>query len=235
MLNEFNKFIKNYKKDEGIILKEKHSIRVAKISKEIATNLKWPEEDIILAEKIGYLHDIGRFDEWNYYKTYRNNKFDHAKHGVNLLKNKDLKSNFNIKEKDKEIIYEAIYYHNKYKVPTKLNKFSKLIRDADKIDILYLHSKGKIRRTKQGEEISKKVKKEFFKEKSINQKNVLTKNDSTLLTLAFIFDINYDYSLKIIKEQKLLDNLYKKVGNKNNDLYFEYINKYIEKRINNVR
>ena len=60
-------------------------------------------------------------------------------------------------------------------------------------------------------------------------------NDSTLLTLAFIFDINYDYSLKIIKEQKLLDNLYKKVGTKNNGLYFEYINKYIEKRINNVR
>ena len=235
MLNEFDEFVDKYNKNDGIILKEKHSKRVAKISKEIAINLGWPKEDIILAEKIGYLHDIGRFDEWNFYKTYSNRKFDHAAYGVDLLKKDNFINNFNIKEEDKEIVYEAIYYHNKYKVPDNLNKFSKLIRDADKIDILYLHSKGKIRSSKKGEGITKEVKEEFFKKQSINQNNVKTKTDSILLTLAFIYDINYDYSLKIIKEKNLLEDLYKEIGNKDNDLYFKYINQYIEKRLKNVR
>ena len=49
--------------NEKIMLKYYHSLEVANISYEIANRLNLKEEDKKLAKLIGYLHDIGRFEQ----------------------------------------------------------------------------------------------------------------------------------------------------------------------------
>ena len=47
-----------------------------------------------------------------------------------------------------------------------------------------------------------------------------------------VFDLNYDYSFKYLKENKLIEKMYENIKNK--ELfkeYFDYVNKYIDERI----
>ncbi len=223
----FDNYVKNYKQDDGITLKINHSKRVSKINKDLATKLGLNKEDIKVAEIIGLFHDIGRFDEWKEYNTYKNYKFDHGEHGVKVLKS----LNFNHKEKD--LIYDAIYNHNKLNIKDNSDKQIKLIRDADKIDIYYLHTKKDLGDYNKEVIIKEKVKKDFFLEKSISHKDVDTKSEYMILSLALIYDINFKESLILIKEKNYLKDLEKKLNSSIYNEYFIKINDYIEKRIQN--
>ena len=138
---EFLKYTENYDlTNENINRKQGHSIRVMNISKQIATELNLTEEQIQIAALIGLLHDIARFEQYTQYQTYNDNRsFDHGDYGVEIL-DKDIRKYIETDKYDK-IIKVAIKNHNKFEIEEGLNEeellFSKLIRDADKIDILY--------------------------------------------------------------------------------------------------
>ena len=69
----------------GIERKKLHSIRVMERSKDVAKALKLNEEQIELAELIGLLHDIGRFEQYTRNGTYLNEMLlDHAKLGSDI-------------------------------------------------------------------------------------------------------------------------------------------------------
>ena len=59
-------------------LKVVHTYHVAENAKEIAEKLNLDQEDIELAELIGLLHDIGRFEELKVTKELNSVKFAHA-------------------------------------------------------------------------------------------------------------------------------------------------------------
>ena len=68
---EFLKYTANYDHhSEKIERKEKHSLRVVERSTMIANYLKLNEEDRLLAELIGLLHDIGRFEQVRRFNTF---------------------------------------------------------------------------------------------------------------------------------------------------------------------
>ena len=68
---EFAEYVKNYEiKNDKIRLKVEHIERVSQVAKKLATKLELEDEDIKLAELIGLLHDIGRFEELKRYNTY---------------------------------------------------------------------------------------------------------------------------------------------------------------------
>lgn len=239
MYKEFDDYVNSFDTlDKGINRKIFHSKRVAIINAKLASKLNWTFHDVLLAKQIGLLHDIGRFDEWKKFSKYGQNKFDHGEHGINVLKKNNYIDKFGILNEDRQVVYEAIYYHNKYSIPKKINKHAKSIRDADKIDILYLHTIDSDVYTFNNNYtniISPKIHKDFMEEKCILVDDVKTYGDFIVLTLAYIYDINYNYSLQIIKENKFLDKIYKKLNNEIYDAYFNKINNYIEKRLNNVR
>jgi len=238
---EFDDYVNSFDTlGKGINRKIFHSKRVAIINAKLAMDLKWSFDDVKLAKQIGLLHDIGRFDEWKKFKKYGKNKFDHGEHGVNILKHNNYLNKFNVlKEEDKDILYEAIYYHNKYQLPNNINKHAKLLRDADKIDILYLHTIDDglySYNNNYSNTISSKIHKDFMEEKSILVNDVNTYAEFMVLILAFIFDINYEYSLKIIIDNNFIEKIYNKLDNKEiYEAYFNKINNYIEKRTKNVR
>ena len=62
--NVFKEYVKKYDDtNPKIKMKIIHILKVAENSKKIATDLNLSEEDIVLAELIGLLHDIGRFEQ----------------------------------------------------------------------------------------------------------------------------------------------------------------------------
>ena len=78
---EFMNYVKKYDINNGRIhLKVKHILRVAEVSKIIATKLNLTENQIRLAELIGLFHDIGRFEQVRLYDTFsdKDSGLDHA-------------------------------------------------------------------------------------------------------------------------------------------------------------
>lgn len=238
MYREFEEYIfNNYDiKLLGINRKYYHSKRVAILSKKIAENLNLSLHDVKLATNIGLLHDIARFFEYDLFGNFNSHQFDHGKYGVKLLKEDDYIKKYNVSEEDLDDLYAAIFYHNKYAISRKYqnNKFCKIIRDADKIDIIYLVSihQNMITASIENYTVSPKVYKDFNKGKCIKEKDVKTKGDKILNILSFIYDINYTYSLKVIKENNYIEEMFNNLGKPENlKPYFEIINRVINQKI----
>ncbi len=83
----FKDFLDEYedKSDLGFELKIVHTYHVAENAKKIAEKLNLSKKDIKLAELIGLLHDIGRFEELKITKELNSVKFNHAGHGSKML------------------------------------------------------------------------------------------------------------------------------------------------------
>lgn len=129
----------------NINLKINHTFRVIDLCEEIAESLNLTKEDITLAKLCGLLHDIGRFEQWNRYKTFVDSKsVDHGDFGAKLLKEKNFIRRFNNDEKIDNLIIKVVKNHNKYEVEDDLTEreklFTNIVRDADKTDILYLYT-----------------------------------------------------------------------------------------------
>jgi len=216
--DEFMKYTNNYDiENENIDRKIYHSLRVMEISKKIATNMGLENEKIELATLIGLLHDIGRFEQFKIYQTYSDlESIDHGDLGADILKQNNFIRNFIKEAKYDEIILKSVQNHNKYKIADDLNKeeklFCKIVRDADKIDILYeaieiFWKNG--REEIQNDLISDKVYNEFLNKKLIKKDKNMKKNgiDKLVLMLAFVFDINFHESLEILKKEDYLNKI----------------------------
>ena len=89
------------------------------------------------------MHDIGRFEQLKRYDTFEDRlSVNHAMLGLEILKENNFIRKFCSEEKYYDIIFSAIENHNKYKIDKTLEGEkllqAKIIRDADKIDILNL-------------------------------------------------------------------------------------------------
>ena len=73
----------------------------------------------------------------------------------------------------------------------------------------------------------------------INYKNIKSKNDKIVLSLAMFYDINFTYSYKHIIDTKILDGLYEHVEDKERfKEYFDHLKKVIDESAglyNNLR
>ena len=88
---------------------------------------------------IGLFHDVGRFYQFTVYRTFNDALSEnHAKLGLKVIK--DLPFIAKLDEEDLATLKFAIGNHNAKEIaPTENQRhlaFAKLIRDADKIDIL---------------------------------------------------------------------------------------------------
>lgn len=207
---EFIKYVSNYDITKPKInLKVEHIKRVEEVAKKIAQSLKLAEEQVKLAALIGLLHDIGRFEQLKRYNTFTDrNSIDHAEFGVELLWSEGLIRNFIEDSKYDEIIKKAIKNHNKYKIEERLSKeellHAKIIRDADKVDILYTVKIEPFTTLYEIEDISNETISDDIYEDIINKKvgdykKIKTNLDHWLVITQYIYDLNFDYSYHAIK------------------------------------
>lgn len=204
-------------------MKIEHIMRVAENCKKIATDLKLTEEEIQLAELIGLLHDIGRFEQYKIFNkntssiTLDNNKkFDHGEAGVEVLKKDNYIRKYVEKNIYDDIIYTAIYEHNKYELPKNLSKktelFCKIIKDADKLDLfyeaicVYWQDSQKIQEVEEGK-LSEKMLENFYDCKLADNRNRISETDQILRFASFVFDINFPYSFEVLKENDFINKM----------------------------
>ena len=238
MVEEFKKYVTmgfdiNHPK---INYKYFHSIRVMYLSNLLSKNEDFTEEEGKIATIIGLLHDIGRFKQVTLYDTYKDNiDFDHAEEGVEILMSDNYIEKFCNNKKFYDTIIDSIRSHNKYEIdPNTENeniKFCKLIRDADKVDILEsIISYNIVEGCR--DNLSKDCINNFYEEKLISYIFTKTDSDKVLGFLSYIFDLNYKSSFIYIKEKDIINKIFIRLNSpKKLKKYFIYINDFVERRL----
>lgn len=231
----FKKYTDNYDhSNPRVANKIAHSYRVSSLARTVAESLNLPEDEVELAELIGLLHDIGRFEQVRRYDTFIDlQSVDHADLGVEILEENNYINEYCDDKELQTIILKAVKNHNKFAVEEGLSErellHAKIIRDADKLDIFYLFSIYKQKEPPTGP-LSKKIEESFWRKELVNRKYIVTESDRQLQKIALIFDINFRKSFEIVKEkgyvEKVADNLYLSEDIKN------FANKYVEEKLN---
>ena len=222
----FMEYVKDYDMNDGkIALKVKHILRVSEISRGLAIERNLSEEDVKLAEIIGLLHDIGRFEQIRVYNTfYDKNSVNHGEYGVKLLFEDGLIEKFNIDEKFYRIIKLAILNHNRCRIEEGLSErellHAKIIRDSDKLDIYGVLLNDSVQNTYEcesleNEEFSDEIVREFKEDKLISYKNMKTNADLWIAHIAYVFDFYFKESYIALKEKSYVNELFEKANFKN--------------------
>lgn len=247
----FLEYVNTYDKESKMIDKKiSHTLRVMEISKILATKLNLSKEDVDLATLIGLLHDIGRFEQAKQTDSYSDCKgTDHAEIGVKVLFDNNMIRDFLPNDiKYDTVIKLAVREHNKLEISEGISEkeelFCKLIRDADKLENLETFMTANIEERGRynsldikTDEISNEVLEDFYNNKLISIDHIKTALDLSMKVLAFIFDLNYDVSFKIINEKKyinkIIDNIEEFKPSRKDELEAvrKFSNKYIAEKI----
>lgn len=234
---EFTRFVQQYDM-ENTKIKRKfgHSYRVMENAGKIAESLNLSNEEIELSKLIGLLHDIGRFEQERIYKTFKEHEsIDHGDLGVEILKKDNYIRKYIEEDKYDNIIFKAIKNHNKLKIEEGLSEkellFSKIIRDADKLDIFYEGVEIFWTNKEEIEEVNKsklsyKAIETFNKNNLMDRKNIITEADGILNFIGFMFDINFKYDFEILKKENYINKILDK---------FEFIDEVTSNQMKNAR
>lgn len=139
---------------------------------------------------------------------------------MKILKKSGILSHLSPEESD--IILKAVEYHNLMEIPEAASNFpellfySKLIRDADKLDILRIICED----YEEGEEFqnpalelylpdtpecSEAVIEDLMNNRMAKIRDVRNRNDVKLLRLSWVFDINFPKTFVLFKEKSYLE------------------------------
>lgn len=246
---ELKNYLKNYNpENKKIKLKISHIQRTSRIARNIATSLKLEQEDIDLAELIGLLHDIGRFEQIKRYNTFIDkNSINHGEFGVKLLFEDNLIEKFIQDRQYDKIIEKAILNHNRNQKDIDKNLderqllHTKIIRDADKTDILYILTfEDKLTAWEKAdlsdEKISDEIYREYIEEKSIKYKERKTSADTLVSHFAYIFNFYFKAGLEIVKNEEYIDKIYKRFTFNDKETMDRYITIYNQAKayLNNI-
>lgn len=212
----------NVEQEKNFGIKKEHSYRVAGLCERLAKNLAWEKDEIKTAFFIGLFHDIGRFKQLIDFNTFNDEKsLDHAKLSAEIVEGKILKEVTVSNESD---VLLAIINHNKFELPQNLSetklKFARLIRDADKLDILkvlteyYTNQNSVPNHTltwelPKGSVVSKAVVKEILAGKLVSKKNVVSELDVKVMQMSWVYDLNFRSSFELLVEKRFLESIYK--------------------------
>lgn len=188
----------------GIRLKEEHTIRVAEISAALAAHLGLNEAQRQLAAVIGVGHDVGRFIQYSRYRTFNDAlSVDHGELSIKEMKRERVFDG--LMPDDRETAIFAIYYHNKLSFPEdspELSLFARIIRDADKLDIFRC-----LPPVTADHDYSPVLLERLVQGKSLPYAEVKTAADRRLVRIGWLLDVNYPWTLRILKQEGHIDNL----------------------------
>lgn len=245
----FSNYVRTFKRDDGlqnIELKQEHSKRVCREILSIGEQLGLNYNELRLAEIIALFHDIGRFEQYDRYKTFVDGKsVNHAELGVEILKRHGILNP--LEEPTKDLIFRTIQYHNRAILPQEEKEiclfFAKLLRDADKIDIWrlvtdYYNSKDGNRNgaieldLQETPGLSEAVYQDLMNRRIVDINHVKNINDFKLLQIGWIFDINFGPTLRTIRSRQYLEMIRNALPRTEQiDTIFSISQDYLEERL----
>ncbi len=216
---KFEEYLSDYdRENDKVRLKIVHTYGVTEYSRQIAGRLGLSREDQELAQMIGLLHDIGRFEQLKRYDSFEPDTMDHAAFGVWTLFEEGLIRSFIEDRRWDPVIRTAIARHSDFRLEGIEEErellHARIIRDADKLDNCRVKleddietilgvSEKEVGKTK----ISREVLEQFRRKESILSSRRKTKMDYWLSYLAYFFDINYKVSVELICEHDYVNRL----------------------------
>jgi hypothetical protein len=235
--------------DRNIILKEGHTARVRREIREFGESLGLPGEDLRLAEAASLLHDVGRFPQYALYKTFSDRRScDHAAFSVQVLRDEGVLDDLDPRERD--LIVKVVSYHNRASIPQEEPDgrcifFSKLLRDADKLDVWSLLLDYYHRRACEGyrnealeldlpdgPEISEEVCRSLLAGEIVKVKDLFSQNDFKLLQASWIFDLNFRPALVAVRDRGYLKRTRERLPRSEEvNRIFELLESRLEERI----
>jgi putative nucleotidyltransferase with HDIG domain len=205
--------------EQNTVLKEKHTERVCGEILNIGEKLGLNDQDLCLAEIIALLHDIGRFEQYARHRTFVDfHSVNHAEHGIKILQKNGVLKGFDDSKRD--LILRIISYHNRAALPQKETKrclfFTKLLRDADKLDIwrvvtdYYQRKDGKRNNSIElglpdTPGISDDAYNDLIEGKIVEVTHLKNLNDFKLLQIGWVYDINFTPTFQCIKERRYIE------------------------------
>jgi HD superfamily phosphohydrolase YqeK len=208
---------------ENIMLKIEHTERVCENIVLLAKAEKVGDKGCRLAEVIALFHDLGRFEQLMKYRTFKDSESEnHAILGVKILEKTGILSR--LPQKKKDLILKAVECHNLIGIPECAENseeflfYSKLIRDADKLDILKLVSEDYIKEEEFRNPVlelnmpdtpgcSESIVTDILNNRMAKLADARNQNDIKLLRLSWIFDINFPATFSLLKEHGYLDTI----------------------------
>lgn len=221
----FHSYVKSYKSNDparqrNIDLKEKHTLRVCREMTKISKDLGLNEDEQCLSEMIALFHDIGRFEQYARYNTFLDSRsLNHAEFGVKILREKGVLNSLD--PSSRELILKAISYHNRATLPRHEDEvclfFSRLLRDADKLDIWRVVTEYYGRKAN-GEQnlaieldlpdtpgVSDDVYRDLMAQKIVDIRSMENLNDFKLLQVGWVYDVNFVPTFRRLRQKKYLD------------------------------
>lgn len=196
-------------------LKEEHTFRVCAAIERIASGLGLSENDSRIAFVTALFHDIGRFPQYQKYRTYRDlDSENHAKLSLWELHRHRVLHTLDFAER--QLISRAIYFHNRLRLPENLDPKTllhcQLIRDADKVDILrvmceHFQMAESLRNPviTLGLGTDTQVREEVYRMllggRTMNFGKLKTINELKVLQMSWVFDINFRPTFEILRER----------------------------------
>jgi HD domain len=224
--DRFEQYVKRFASTDPNIqaaldLKQAHTHRVRKAILDIGEHEGLSGEDLLLAEAVALLHDIGRFEQFKRYKTFSDARSEnHALLGIRVIhENRILEG---IDPEKASIIIHAVECHNKATLPANENGqglfFMKLLRDADKVDIWRVvtdyycdahHERNPTIELNLPDtpDISDAVCRSLMKGNVVKMTDLETLNDFKLLQMGWIYDVNFRRTFRIVREKGYLERI----------------------------
>lgn len=216
---QFEQYLDNYDRtDDKVRLKIAHTYGVTECSRQIAERIGLNREDAELAQLIGLLHDIGRFEQVKRFDSFEPSVMDHAAFGVEILFEEGMIRKFVTEDRWDRIIRIAIAKHSDFKLQgirdTRELLHAKIIRDADKLDNCRVKIADAVETILEvpaeevgKEDISAEVMEQFLRKESVYSPARRTKMDYWLSYLAYFFDINFQETLDIVREKQYVEKI----------------------------
>lgn len=236
--------------DQNYKLKIEHTRNVCKNIVHIAQAELLGADKIYIAEAIALFHDIGRFPQYANFKTFNDRiSINHGLLGADVLMDKGVLKD--LSERDADAVMTGVKFHNAFSIPKLQDEemllYLRLIRDADKLDILrgfieyYEDASGErssvpAHGLPDNDEYSEDVLSSISNGKIASFNDAKTLNDFKLMHLSWVYDLNFNSTLKLFFERDYIKKVVKHLPQTDEILETaELIRKHLAHRMNQNR
>jgi hypothetical protein len=222
----FSRFVEEHAtrselEQRNILLKKTHTAGVCANALRISSELGLAGRDIALAGIIALFHDVGRFPQYVRYRTFEDSRsVNHAVLGAKVLLERNVLQD--LPKRERSLIVRAVALHNVFVLPPRLDRevrlHAEIVRDADKLDIWRVFIDLSDRDAADWpsavglglpdiREYSPEVLASIEQRKMVRLTSLRTLNDFRLLQLAWIYDLNFAPSLRMVLERSVIEQL----------------------------
>ena len=217
-------FCGNSETDYNLNLKLEHSLNVLDNAEGIISQEKFDSQELEYVIRLAALyHDVGRFEQFSKYKTYKDcDSVNHGSLGAAML----VKEKFLARE-DRNIqkdVLGAVTLHNRATLPVNLKGYmltaTKAVRDADKLDIIsllirHLREAGPDKTNAvlmnlepSATDYTKNIFIQVYNRKQVNYDQMRWTNDFKLFLLSWSYQLNFKSSRVIFNTRNYFDEIF---------------------------